>query len=290
MKKLFSFLFLSLLVLVFCFANPVKEESISNEELKIVSLNPNVTEIICALGCQDNLVGRTDYCNYPESVTSVSSIGSLLDPNIEKIISLEPDVVIASSIIDMSVIEILKDANIKAYQFYEEYNGLEGAFNLIREVAQSIGKEEKANEIIEEQKKTISDIQRSIKDSDKSAVLIIAWGDYGDYAATGDTFINDIFKTLSVKNIAEESSFWSISKELLLEKDPSYIFITPDSNYVPDMDIVKAFETTEPYCYLSACKNHNVYLIDGDAIQRQGIRTLNSIVELYNILYPASEK
>ncbi|MBO6048218.1 MAG: ABC transporter substrate-binding protein, partial [Spirochaetales bacterium] len=134
LKKILT-LFLVFICIVPLFAQGGAEVSVrKTSDLRIVSLAPNVTEMIYALGSGDNLVGRTDYCNYPEEAQKVQSIGTLWDPNMETILALDADVAIASSIVDPSFIESLNKAGIKAYQFYEE-NSYEGTYTLIEKVA-----------------------------------------------------------------------------------------------------------------------------------------------------------
>ena len=73
------------------------EITINEEPKKIVSMGPNMTEILYAIGAGDKLVGRTDYCDYPAAVSEVESVGSISNADIEKILSLEPDLVLAST-------------------------------------------------------------------------------------------------------------------------------------------------------------------------------------------------
>ena len=73
------------------------EITIDEEPEKIVSMGPNMTEILYAIGAGDKLVGRTDYCDYPAAVSEVESVGSISNADIEKILSLEPDLVLAST-------------------------------------------------------------------------------------------------------------------------------------------------------------------------------------------------
>lgn len=73
------------------------EITINEEPEKIVSMGPNMTEILYAIGAGDKLVGRTDYCDYPAAVSEVESVGSISNADIEKILSLEPDLVLAST-------------------------------------------------------------------------------------------------------------------------------------------------------------------------------------------------
>ncbi len=280
MKKL-SF---TLLILVLCFAvfaQPAVEKKETVNELRIVSLAPNVTEILCALGCESSLVGRTDYCDYPESVTSVPSIGTLYEPNLEAILALEPDVAIASSIVDPDFIASLEKAGVKAYQFLEEYNGLEGTYALIREVGEAAGKTKEAEELALNVKKRIEAVTALTSGVEKkSCIYIISWGDWGDYAATGDTYLNEVIKAAGAENAAEEALYWSISREFLLDKDPSYI-ILPTYAYT-DPSQFENFRNTSPYSQLSG----QLITIDGNAAERQGVRSADTVEAIAKALYP----
>ena len=255
-------------------------------DLRIVSLAPNVTEMIYALGSGDNLVGRTDYCDYPEQAQSVQSIGTLWDPNMETILALDADIAIASSIVDPSFIESLNKAGIKAYQFYEE-DSFEGTYTLIEKVAQVIGKQAEGEKIISEMKARAEEIRKitSMVNMRRSAVFIIGYGDWGDYAATGDTFLDGVIEAAGGVNAAKDGVAWSISKELLLEKNPDVILLSGNQGSDPEEEI-SIFTRLEPYNHLSACKNGKVYVIDSDAAQRQGVRTIDTVEEIARLLYP----
>ena len=282
---------ISIILVLFCiiplFAQGGAEVSISKtSDLRIVSLAPNVTEMIYALGSGENLVGRTDYCDYPPEAKSVQSIGTLWNPNMETILALDADVAIASSIVDPSFIESLNKAGVQAYQFYEE-NSFEGTYTLIEKVAQVIGKEDAAEKIINDMKERVQEIRKitSMVNMRRSAVFIVGYGDWGDYAATGDTFLDGVIEAAGGVNAAKDGIAWSISKELLLEKDPDVILLSGNQGTDPQTEIA-TFTSLEPYSQLSACKKGKVYVIDGDAAQRQGVRTIDTVEEIARLLYP----
>ena len=250
--------------------------NLKKDELRIVSLSPNITEIICSLGCIENLVGRTDYCDSPAELSKVQSIGSIDNPNLELIISLKPDVVIASSITDPSILEKINSAGISTYRFFEEYNGLEGAFNLIIETGDAIGKHEQAAEIVEMQKIQLEEIKSKTNTviDKKKCVYLVSWGEFGDFAATGDSFINDILVCAGGINIASSARFWSISKELLLSEDPQLIFIAENSS--------SDFKNISPYSHLTGI----VHEVDPNIFERQGINSVSCVEKVAKILYP----
>ena len=287
MKKTLVILLIALFA-VPLFAQAVTEVKSESDGLRIISLAPNVTEIIYALGAGNQLVGRTDYCNYPEEALAVTSIGTLWDPNLEAILALNADVAIASSIVDPSFIENLQKAGVKAYQFYEE-ESLEGTFTLILNVAITIGREDKGIEIVENIKNrinTVKDKTSSIpEDQRKSTVYIISYGDWGDYAATGETYLNDVIEAAGGINAAKDGAYWSISKELLLAQDPDVVLLGAYSYTDPATDIA-IFSSMPPYSELTASKSGKVFTINGDAAERQGIRTADTVEEIAAILYP----
>ncbi len=291
--------FLTIILVVFCafsvFAQAQYEvgsgealKVATNENQTIVSLGPNVTEIVYALGSGDRLIGRTDYCNYPEEAPSVQSVGTLYEPNLELIISLNPSIVIASSIVDPAFMESLEKAGIKTLQVIKE-ESLNGTYELITEIGSAIEKATEAIELVTSLKdridKVVSITSQIPENERKSAVYIISWGDWGDYAATGDTYLNDVLEASGAINAAKSASYWSISKELLLSQDPDVVLL-PRYSYSNSESDIAAFKSTAPYSNLKASLNNAIYSINGDAAERQGVRTADTIEEIAKLLYP----
>ncbi len=285
MKKALAILLVALCIIP-VFAQSITEQQATGDDLRIVSLAPNVTEMVFALGSGDQLVGRTDYCNYPEEALAVQSIGTLWDPNLETILALNADVAIASSIVDPSFIESINKAGIQAYQFYYE-NSFDDTYTLIEKVAEVIGKEAEAKALIEDMQAKIAAVaEKTAKvEKKKSVVYMIGYGEWGDYAATGDTYLDGVIKAAGGINAAEEGVSWSISKELLVKADPDVIFISGYAGMDEAAEIQK-FTSTAPYSELTASKTGNVYIVDGDSSQRQGVRTAEVVEQFAAILYP----
>ena len=106
------------------------EITIDEEPEKIVSMGPNMTEILYAIGAGDKLVGRTDYCDYPAAVSEVESVGSISNADIEKILSLEPDLVLASTHFSDDAVKQLEDAGVPVLYLYDE-GDMEGVYDMI---------------------------------------------------------------------------------------------------------------------------------------------------------------
>ena len=127
---------------------------------KVVSVAPNMTELVYKLGAGNMLVGRTDYCDYPEEALNVESIGTLRTPDIEKIISLEPDLVLTSTHFNEENAQKLESAGIKVLSLYEE-NNVDGVYTMIDTLGKALNKQTEAEETVKEMKAAIEDTTKT---------------------------------------------------------------------------------------------------------------------------------
>ena len=253
---------------------------IESEPKKIISVAPSVTELVYALGKGEELLGRTDYCDYPEEAASVQSIGSLTDPNLEKIIEIKPDVVIASTHFKDDVAKKLQDLGIKIVVLKDSKN-IDGAYESINKLGEILNAQDKAEEVVASNKKKIEKIKETVKDAETPKVYyVVGFGKTGDYTATGDTFIAEMLSIAGGKNIAQDATGWKYSLEKIIENDPEDIIIS--KKFV----MKDQFMTTEGYKELSAVKNNKVFEIDDNLVNRQGPRIAEGVEALAKILHP----
>lgn len=247
---------------------------------RIISTAPNVTESMFALGAEDKLVGRTDYCNYPEEASTIDSIGSLTEVNIEKITELEPDVVIAASFFDEENIKKLEELGIKVAVVISQEN-FEGVYENIRNIALLANKEEKAEEIIKEMQEKVNYVESSVKSVEpKSVYYVIGYGEYGDYTATGDTFIGKMLEIAGGENVAENATGWKFSIEKLIEADPDVVI----AESAPST--MQGLEEANGYKDLTAIKNGNLYGVDKDIVSRMGPRLADGLLQIAKAIHP----
>jgi iron complex transport system substrate-binding protein len=253
---------------------------IESEPKKIISVAPSITELVYALGKGDELLGRTDYCDYPAEAESVQSIGSLTDPNIEKIIEIKPDIVIASTHFKDDVAKQLEDLGIKIVVF-KDSKTIDGAYESINQLGQILNAQAKAKEVIDSNKKKIEEIKEKVKDAKiPTAYYVVGFGKTGDFTATGDTFISEMLTIAGGKNIAQDATAWKYSLEKIIENDPEDIIIS--KNFV----MKDKFISTDGYKELSAVKNNKVFEIDDNLVNRQGPRIAEGVEALAKILHP----
>lgn len=261
-----------------------REVVIDSEPMKVVSLAPSITETIAAVGALDKLVARTDYCDYPSEVNEIQSIGSLTDPNIEEITKLNPDLIIASTHFKEDVLKKLEDLGFKVVVLTPQ-DSFDGVYKVISNVGMVLNKEENADNIISDMKAKIDKVKSLAKDLDKVSVYyVVGFGEYGDYTATGDTFINDIIELAGGDNVAKDGEHWTYSLEKLIEKDPKILIC---SKYFGAKDGIKA---ANGYKDLTSVKNDKLFEIDNNLIDRQGPRLADGVVEMFKILHPGVYK
>jgi len=245
------------------------------ERLSIVSLAPNATETLFALGVGDLLVGRTDYCTYPEEALELPSIGTLYNPSLEKLVSLQPDLAISTAFVSDELLQALENAGIEvmALDLQETFAG---TYTLIREISQRVDRVKEGELIILTMQNQVKDIVGKARTMDKKRVyFMIDFGSF-DGTATGDTYISEMLGMVGAINIASDATRWTYSKELLVANDPDLIVLTKRWGQSEE-ETLQEFVTTKPYSDLRATKEGNLVFVDSDMVSRQGPRSAEAL-------------
>lgn len=247
------------------------------EPKRVISVGPNITELIYSLGEGEKLVGRTEYCDYPNEVLSVDTIGTLYTPDMEKILSLEPDLVIASAFFKEESKTQLEEFGIPVLVLFEETD-VTGVYRMIDTMGTALNAKDAAQEVVADMKSRIEAVEEKIKDAEPVDIYyVVGFGEAGDFTAGGDTFIHGILTMAGGRNIAEEVNGWSYSVERLLEADPEVILLS-EGEY-------DGFVAMAPYRELSAVKNGKIYTIDVNMLDRQCVRNADAIEEIAQMLH-----
>lgn len=244
---------------------------------KVVSISPAMTEMMFQLNLGDLLVARTDYCDYPSDASSVESIGTLFEPNVEKILALEPDVILCSAIVSEDLLAKFKEANIPVVVLYDDTK-YDAVYEIINTFGLIFNCTEETSKIVSEMTTTVSDVEANVADKEKVTVYYaVSFGEYGDYTATGETYINQMIELAGGENIAKDLVGWTISLEEIVEADPDVILI--------GTGMAELFSTTEGYKDLTAVKEGRVYEIDVNLLDRQGYRNAEGIALMSQLFF-----
>ncbi|MBC5627326.1 ABC transporter substrate-binding protein [Clostridium sp. NSJ-6] len=256
-----------------------KEIVIEKEPQTVVSLGPNVTEMIYSLDKGDKLAGRTKYCDYPEQALEVQEVGTLTKPNLELIAEIKPDLVVASTHFKEEAQAKLDELGIPTIVLYSE-DSFDGVYKSIQTLGQILNASPKAGEVVAGMKDKVAEVTKKVEGLEAPSMYYVVGFGEKDSTAGGNTFIGEMIRMANGKNIADDSEGWSYSKEKLAEKNPEMIVL---SKYY---DTKVTFTTTDFYKDLDAVKNDKVYEIDENMLNRQGPRLADGLEALAKILHP----
>ena len=238
---------------------------------RVVSVSPAITEIIFDLGAEHLLVGRTDYCTYPAEAQGIESIGGISDLNIEKVISLHPDLVICGSMVQPKSADHLHQMGIPMPAVTEKHS-FDGLYENIAKVGQLVGYERQADSLIALLKAEVQNSSDTTPGNAPTVYYVVGFGKGGNFTAGGNTFINDIIRMAGGRNMAEDITGWSISLETLMDADPDYIIIRREDS--------AAFCRMSPYNRLTAVKKGKVIAMESGMIDLQVPRNIDAILML----------
>ncbi|WP_044747982.1 ABC transporter substrate-binding protein [Bacillus alveayuensis] len=266
-----------------------EEVTIDAEPQKIVSLMPSNTEIAYELGLAEKIVGVSDFDNYPKDVENKEKIGDLMNLNIEKIISLQPDLVLAHASGENQQKDgwqQLKDAGITVL-VVNDATTFEGVYQSIELIGKATGTTEKANEIIENMKTKLNDIQekaKAIKEEEKVTVWVEVSPAPEIYTAGKGTFIHDMLEMISAKNAAGDQEGWPMyTEEKAVALNPDVI-VTTYGYYV--QNAAEQVMARPAWKDVPAVKNKRVYDVHSDLVTRPGPRLIEGVEELAKVIYP----
>lgn len=223
---------------------------------RIVSLAPSFTQSIYYLEAQDNLVGCTSYCEAAKG-DNKEIVASAVKANIEKIISLKPDLVLASGLTNPKDTELLRKVGIKVEVIYSPKSFQEICDQFIR-MGILTGKTDKANNLVQESKKIVEEIARK-NDQRTGTKIFFQIGANPLFAVIPNTFMDDYITLLGAVNIARELTRGSVTREFVIANNPDYIFIAT-------MGIVgeEELKLWNKYSNLSASRKKHIHIIDSE--------------------------
>ena len=247
---------------------------------RIVSLAPANTEIAFAVGAGDKMVAGTSYDDYPEEATALPKIGDFANPNIEKIASFSPDLVLAAAGLQDKVLTKLKELGVQVYVV--DPKTYDGTIATIENVGKLAGTEDGAAAVTDEMTAAQMEVQAAVGDLPKATTFLEIYSEPLMTAGT-DTFIDDMITIAGGENIgaAAGSGFPQFSTEVLVETDPA-VYIADSGSMSDPGDISKRAGFAE----LTAVKDGKVYVIDDSIIARPGPRLALGLKALAGYIHP----
>ena len=260
-----------------------REITLDRPPARIVSLAPSLTEILFYLGLGDQVAGVTKFSYYPPEAMQKPKVGSYIDLNVEKIISLSPDIVIST--VDGNqpgVIELLEQAGIPV--FVVNPRNVLKVIETVVDIGRLCGIPEKGDLLSRELKHRVERVQAKIQNREKPLVFLQI-NLRPIMTVNKNTFHQDLIHLAGGRNMARDEpiTYPRISIEEVIRKKPDVIIIS-------SMERGGGFEKMKQewlkWPSIPAVKNNRVYLIDSDLIDRPSPRIVDGLEAMARIIHP----
>jgi len=250
---------------------------------KIVSLAPNITEILFGLGLDEEIVGVSTHCNFPEKAKSKVRVGSYIRLDFEKIASLNPDVIIATGAGNTrDMVDRLEKLGYQTYVVYPRNFG--DILQSIAHIGQVVNREKEARVIIEGMRGKCERVVELTKGLPRPKVFIQI-GDVPIVTVGKGSFADDLIRLAGGENIAgkEKEVYPRLGMEEILKRSPEVIVI---SSMSPTGNYQKVLQEWTRWKTIPAVKNGRLHLIDSDLLDRPSPRIVDGLEELARVLHP----
>ena len=252
---------------------------------RVISLAPNLTEMVYAVGAGDRLVGNTTFCDYPPAALRVAKVGDTLHPNIERIIALRPQLILVSTASQLETFtRQLAERDIAVY--ITDPHDLDGVFRSIKTLGDLLGQQERAEKLVGELQTRAAAVEEAVKSREPLTVFYQLSAE-PLYTAGRDSFINGLIRRAGGKSVTENvpGAWPRYSEEAALAARPEAIIMaTGGSMGEANKDIAQPLKKSP------AALNGRVYRIDGDYLSRPGPRLVEGLEQMARALHPEAFK
>ena len=277
-------------LLVSCVSSGDSKIKHDSETLRIISLAPSITETVFLLGLGVNLVGVSKFCDYPPEAISIAKVGGLVDPNLEVIARLKPDIVILFHEHD----EVKKYLDRLSIEYLEvDHRRVSGILDSFEAIGRRCSVEQRADKVVDSLNAVVDSIRSSIKGKTAGKVLITFGRSFsGDkvedtIAAGRGTYYDDLLRISGIENAYPNAdiAYPRVSAEGLLGMNPSVIIeLVEDlqSRHLKKDELLSDWAEMKG---LSALENDRIYVLGGDYVVVPGPRFIELVKDINNCVY-----
>jgi iron complex transport system substrate-binding protein len=253
---------------------------------RFVSLAPNLTEIAYAVGAGDRLVGNTTFCNYPEAAKNVAKVGDTLQPSIERILALRPQLVLVSTASQLEAFtRQLNENQIAVY--VTDPRDLEGVFRSIVAVGDLLNVPVPASELVKQLRARSESAERAVAGLAPVSTFFQLSGQ-PLYTAGKSSFVTNLIERAGGRSVtADVKEAWPrLSDEAALASRPEAVIMVSAGAMggTANTNVAAALKNSP------AVRNGRVYVIDGDLLTRPGPRLVDGLEQIAHVLHPEAFK
>jgi iron complex transport system substrate-binding protein len=248
---------------------------------RVISLAPNLTEIVFAVGAGDRLVGNTSYCDFPEAAKKVAKVGDTLNPSLESIIALRPQIVLISTASQLErFTSELQNHNIAV--FVTDPHDLNGVFRSIEQIGEILNATEQSNELVNQLRDRTTAVERAVKGT-RTITVFYQLSAEPLYTAGHDAFVTDLIRRAGAVSVtADVAGAWpKYSAESALAAKPDAIILPTGGSMGAGNSAVAEALRSSP-----AVTAGRVYKINDDHLVRPGPRAVDGLEEVAKAIHP----
>jgi ABC-type Fe3+-hydroxamate transport system substrate-binding protein len=286
MKRLLSLLCLTVLFGMPCLASRTLIDEMGRKVVvpdhphRVICLMPSVTDTVFALGAGDDVVGISDYTKYPAAALTKPSVGDLIRPSIETILSLHPDLVIGYQPKGpMEVTDELERVGIPI--FLVKPSGISGILHSVETIGEALNRTQQAEELVRNLKRRIDAVKAQTKDLPAPRVFMPIW--YDPITTIGKkAFITEVIEAAGGRSVTDDlTAEWpTISMEVVLERAPDALLLVRGGKTT-----MQVLQNRPGWSGMAAIKEHHVYYVD-DRINFASPNAIDALEDLAKQFHP----
>lgn len=294
-------LFLALLALTACLPSPAegpvtvtdmygREITLTEPVTRIVAMQPSDCEILCAIGCQDALVGVGQYCDFPASIAGLPQVQSGQETNVEEILALRPQVVLMNDMAASEEQVRQLEAN-GVHVAVSRAEDIAGVYYAIRMIGRLMGKEDNAEAVIADMQATFEAIKAKTSGETRTVYFEVSPLQWGLWTAGSGTFMDELADICGLTNLFADVEGWaSVSEEQVIARDPDVI-VTISMYEGEGPTPVEEILGRPGWQDMKAVLSGQVFnASDSNALSRPGPRLKDAAAELFSFLNGTAEE
>lgn len=257
-----------------------REVTLAEPATRIVVMQPSDCEILCAIGCEDAIVGRGQYVDYPASILDVPVVQSGAETNVEEILALQPQVVLLNSMSQSEEqVRQLEENGVKVV--VSSTSNIESVYTAITLIGKLMGKEAEAEAVITDMQQTFDEIKARASGEAKKVYFEISPPPYL-YTAGSSSYMNELAEICGIKNIFDDQAdaWLMISEEQVIERNPDYIVLITNMGSQGVEEIL----SRDGWGDINAIQNQKVFNDEDSCMARPSPRLKDAAIELFNFV------
>jgi iron complex transport system substrate-binding protein len=263
------------------------EVTIEEEPQRIVTLNPSAAQTMWEIGGKEKVVGVSQFAGYLDGASSreVVTSGFPSTVNTEKVIKLEPDLVVAPNTIKNETVQEIRGAGINVYRF-ELADSVDSIYNKTELIGELTGECAGAEETVSQMRDSVQTVEQAVAGEEKPRVF---WGKGAGYTAGPNTFIGQIIEKAGGQNIANEANasqpYPQLSEEFIADQDPEFVVVSVDpeqlgnesKSYIPQDSVIR--NTT-------AWEEGNIVVVNTNHLSQPAPRVVEPMTQMAQAFHP----